>query len=376
MKVIEPYTAVCLQTTPPVVLNNKELREAIRYVTSMFNWCTKTGAEPSLGVRGEEHRFAPVKLIATPEFGIFTFPGPKEKATDYILSNGLAVRIPGEETNMIAEKAKELNVFVAAMFYEYDPEWPERYFNTMFLVNPKGEIVVKHRKMYIPLFMSIDVSPHDFYNEYMERYGDSLDTFYPVGRTEIGNIGFCICTEGWFPENFRALAMNGAEIVLHPNFNEPFYSSPMNTYEILNRAAAINNMIYVVGCAVGDAKSARPDVPSLKHPFRPQFFCPGDAMIVDYEGVIIARTPYPGETACWGTIRINELRKRRTDPWNYIAMLRTEPLRKYVYNKSLYPPNLFPKHKWKEVPEVIKRAPLDTIKRLQEEGVFEEPDQE
>ena len=79
MKVIEPYTAVCLQTTPPVVLNNKELREAIRYVTSMFNWCTRTGAEPSLGAKGEEHRFAPVKLIATPEFGIFTFPWPKGK---------------------------------------------------------------------------------------------------------------------------------------------------------------------------------------------------------------------------------------------------------------------------------------------------------
>jgi hypothetical protein len=57
-------------------------------------------------------------------------------------------------------------------------------------------------------------------------------------------------------------------------------------------------------------------------------------------------------------------------------MLRTEPLRKYVYNKSLYPPNLFSKHKWKEVSEVIKRAPLDTIKRLQEEGVFEKPDQD
>ena len=375
MKVIEPYTAVCLQTTPPLVLNNKELREGIRYVTGMFNWCTRTGAELSFGTKGEEHRFAPVKLIATPEFGIFTFPPPKEKATDYMLSNGLAVKIPGEETDMIAQKAKELNVFVAAMLYEYDPEWPDRYFNTMFLINPRGEIVVKHKKLYIPLAMSVDVSPHDFYDEYVERYGDSLDTFYPVARTEIGNIGFCICTEGWFPENFRALALNGAEIVLHPNFLEPFYSMPMNTYEILNRAAAINNLMYVLGCAVGDAKSTRPDVPGLEYPFRPQLYCPGDAMVVDYNGVILGRAPYPGETACWGVIRINELRKRRADPWNYIAMLRTEMLR-HVYDKPLYPKNLFSKYRWKEVKEVLHRAPLDTIKRLQKEGILEKPDQE
>ena len=98
-------------------------------------------------------------------------------------------------------------------------------------------------------------------------------------------------------------------------------------------------------------------------------------MIVDYNGVIVGRAPYPGETACWGVIRMNELRKRRADPWNYIAMLRTEMLRR-VYERPLYPANLFSKHRWKEVHEVIDRAPLEAIKRLQEEGVFEKPNEE
>lgn len=185
------------------------------------------------------------------------------------MENGLTVEILGPKTDLIAKKAKEMNVFVAAMLYEYDPDWPERYFNTMFLINPKGEIVVKHKKMNIPLAMSINVSPHDFYNEYVERFGDSLDTFYPVARTEIWDIGFCICTEGWFPENFRALAMNGAEIVLHRNFLEPFYSVPMSRYEVLNRAAAINNLMYVLDCAMRNAKSTRADVLGMENPFRP-----------------------------------------------------------------------------------------------------------
>ena len=30
MKVIEPYTAICLQTTPPICLNNKELTRGHR----------------------------------------------------------------------------------------------------------------------------------------------------------------------------------------------------------------------------------------------------------------------------------------------------------------------------------------------------------
>ena len=45
----------------------------------------------------------------------------------------------------------------------------------------------------------------------------------------------------------------------------------MNTYEVLNRAAAINNLMYVLGCAVGDAKSTRPDVPGWNIPFARNF---------------------------------------------------------------------------------------------------------
>ncbi len=373
MKVIDPYTVVNLQTTPPLCLTNDDIRKSIKYIAGMMNWAVRSGFELSFGVKPEDHRFAPVKFITIPEFGIATFSGAKEKNVDFVLSNGLAVQIPGPETDILAEKAKELNVFIAAVLYEYDPEWPDRYFNTAFLINPQGEVILKHRKIYIPAAMSVDVSPHDFYDEYVAKYGDGPEVFYPVAKTEIGNIGFAICTEGWFPETFRALAMNGAEIVLHPNFHEPLYSPPVNHYEILNRAAAINNIMYVIGNAVGSASVKRTDVPGYENPARPDIYCPGHSMVVDYYGAIIGSAPYPGEAACWGIIRINELRKRRQDPWNYPAMLRTETFRK-IYDKTIYPPNLYTKNPWKDVSEVIKRAPLETIKEFTEKGIYTKPE--
>jgi hypothetical protein len=65
----------------------------------------------------------------------------------------------------------------------------------------------------------------------------------------------------------------------------------------------------------------------------------GDSMIVDYDGQIIGRLPFPGEGMVSGTIRLEHLRQRRTDPSrNFPSLLKTEVLRE-VYAETIYPPN-------------------------------------
>ena len=61
-------------------------------------------------------------------------------------------------------------------------------------------------------------TPHDVYDRWVELFGDGIDAFYPVLRTDdIGNLGTICCSDGEYPEAVRALAFNGAEVVYRPS---------------------------------------------------------------------------------------------------------------------------------------------------------------
>src|SRR5699024_9946096 len=128
---------------------------------------------------------------------------------------------------------------------------------------------------------------------------------YPVVDTEIGRLGMFICMDGHFPEVSRALALQGAEVLIRPAaFPEPLVSSPLNTWEIQNRVRAHENMAYVLAVNSG----------SLETYELPEAFTPGDTMAVDYQGMIIGRAPYPGASIVGAEINLERLRKQRTDP--------------------------------------------------------------
>ena len=47
------------------------------------------------------------------------------------------------------------------------------------------------------------------------------NAFWPVVDTEIGRLGIMMANEGSYPENARALAMNGAEVVYRASYPHP-----------------------------------------------------------------------------------------------------------------------------------------------------------
>lgn len=78
----------------------------------------------------------------------------------------------------------------------------DHIYNTASVIDPKGKLVGRYRKMF----------PFYPYEEGVEG-GDEFFVFDVPG---VGRFGVSICYDMWFPETSRTLAAMGAEVILHP----------------------------------------------------------------------------------------------------------------------------------------------------------------
>ena len=109
-----------------------------------------------------------------------------------------------EYLEKLKELAKELNVWlIPGSFYE---ETEEGTFNTTPVIDNKGDLVTKCRKLYPFLPYETGVTG-----------GNEVCVFEVPGS---GKVGIHICYDLWFPETSRALALKGAEVILHPSLTD------------------------------------------------------------------------------------------------------------------------------------------------------------
>ena len=160
---------------------------------------------------------------------------------------------------------------------------PDRFFNTLFVISPEGEIVHRAAKNHL-WCRERSCTPHDVYDRWVELFGDGIEAFYPVLRTpDIGNIGTICCSDGEYPEAVRALAFNGAEVVYRPSEAVPMTQlggEPGGTWLLQNRAHAHFNSLYVVAPNVGPVYVH----PQMEHPYD---IGGGSGHIVDYQGQVL-----------------------------------------------------------------------------------------
>ena len=80
----------------------------------------------------------PVRMLALPEGALqgFTDEIFDWDHIDYV--NRMAIDIPGKETDELGKLAKELNVYIIAQAKAKHPQFPERFFNCAFIINPDG----------------------------------------------------------------------------------------------------------------------------------------------------------------------------------------------------------------------------------------------
>ena len=160
----------------------------------------------------------PVKLIALAEGALTGFTDEAFDLEHTRAARELFIDIPGNETEFLGRLAKLYETYIIV---QCKARWPEvmadRYFNTLFIIAPNGEVVHKAAKNHL-WCRERSCTPHDVYDRWVEIFGDGIEAFYPVLKTEdIGNIGTICCSDGEYPEAVRALTFNGAEVIYRPS---------------------------------------------------------------------------------------------------------------------------------------------------------------
>jgi N-carbamoylputrescine amidase len=143
-----------------------------------------------------------------------------------------AETIPGPTVTRFAALAKELGIVIVLPIYE--EHQPGVLYNTAVVIDADGTVLGKYRKHQIPHLPK-------FWEKFYFKPGNGG---WPVFDTAVGKVGVTICYDRHFPEGWRILGLNGAQLVFNPNATAPGISNKL--WEIEQPAAAIANGYFVV----------------------------------------------------------------------------------------------------------------------------------
>ena len=139
--------------------------------------------------------------------------------------------VPGPTVERFQALAAELGVVMVLPVYEVDNEG--EYYNTAAVVDADGSYLGKYRKHHIP-------NLPQFWEKFYFRPGN---LGYPVFPTAVGRVGVYICYDRHFPEGWRELGLNNAQIVFNPSATKPGLSNRL--WEIEQPAAAAANQYFI-----------------------------------------------------------------------------------------------------------------------------------
>ena len=321
---IDKYTALIIQPHVGVAEDRDGIKKNLERVCNMIDF--------GVGYFWE----LPARLVVLPEYFMqgVTTPGKGEHGIEGFMKK--AITLDGPEMQQLGEKAKEYNLYIAGGgVIEQVPQFPDRWFNTAFIIGPDGNVALRYHKWHIPASIGLGTSPHDIFDEYCEVFGGDIKDLFPVIDTEIGKLGTMTCHDGCTPEVSRALGYNGCEVICHPVALQEVegVSEPWDFWMFTRRARAHDNMAYVLGSNWG----------TVDYDYYPKAFCPGNSFAIDYTGMVMRHSPHAQEQVLAATIDIESLREHRSRcNHNTWVDVRTEGF-KQIYENPIYPANQFPR---------------------------------
>ncbi|KAJ3293204.1 hypothetical protein HK104_004670 [Borealophlyctis nickersoniae] len=173
------------------------------------------------------------KVVVLPE--CFNSPYGTQHFPEY------AEPLEGPSARALSDMARDAGVYLVGGSFPEKGSDGSKFYNTCTVWDPKGTRVGVHRKIHL---FDIDV-PNKIRFQESETLspGSSLTHV----QTEHGKIGVGICYDIRFPELAMIAARKGCVAMLYPGaFN--MTTGPLH-WELLQRARAVDNQIYVAACS-------------------------------------------------------------------------------------------------------------------------------
>lgn len=177
--------------------------------------------------------------------------------------------LDGPTITAVADVARERDMHVLAGSIIEQIDGSDKVYNTSVLLGPAGEVVACYRKIHL---FDIDVAGQVTARESATK---EPGTEIVTAKLPWATVGMTVCYDLRFPELFRTLTLEGAELIFVPAAFAMFTGK--DHWEVLLRARAIENTAFVVAPAqIGSS---------------PGFRSFGSTMIVDPWGTVVARAP-------------------------------------------------------------------------------------
>lgn len=221
------------------------------------------------------------RMVVLPE--IWTFLGGDDGNREN------AEPIPGPVTDALSAKARQHGIYVHGGSILEKRTGEPKLFNTTVVFDPNGELVAKYSKIH--MFDVVLDGVASYKESSTVRRGEDIVTFDMDGVT----VGLAICYDLRFPELFRILRLRGAEMIVLPAAFT--MTTGKDHWDVLIRARAIENQVYMVACDQFGADSSGK-------------WCYGRSLIADPWGTVVATAP-DRETVLTATVDLDYLQKVR-----------------------------------------------------------------
>lgn len=169
------------------------------------------------------------------------------------------------------------------------------YYNSVVVVDADGTVLGSYRKSHIP--------EGPGYHE--KFYFSPGDTGFKVFNTRYAKLGVAICWDQWFPEAARAMALQGAEILMYPTAigSEPEDSrldSSAHWQRTMQGHAAANVMPVVASNRIGSEQGEK---------YSMTFY--GSSFIASHTGEKLAEADRVSEAVLTVAFDLDEIRRYR-----------------------------------------------------------------
>lgn len=226
-----------------------------------------------------------VELVVFPELALTTF-FPRhyhERIED--ADTWFETAMPSNETAPLFEAARRYGIGFHLGYAELTLQG--RRFNSAILVDPRGDVLLKYRKVHLP--GHAEFNPARKVQHLEKRYFEVGDLGFPVIRAPMGgldgiNMGMMICNDRRWPEAWRVLGLQSVELVML-GYNTPSTNQDAGGFEAHHLRVFHSHLSIQAGCyqnacfAVATAKAGTEDGCELF----------GHSIIVNPQGEIIAQ---------------------------------------------------------------------------------------